>query len=355
MTAMLPASILALPALAPEVPAHYVLPGDDALAVPLTIALLEAGVISDAMLRPPRSATLAEIFGAQEKQLAERALAHWWTKLIRARPCKFFRWELHVQQLENTGHGYEKTDTAWFCFTRMGYGNNFPPRFALAKGVEKLERLLEGFGQTVLAVLYDACRHLPDAHTPWSAVNWAHYGYWSDSRDDVELLENRRIEGGWDTVQQLVENEHVITRAMFFAEMPEWVCAPKRVRTRAEVEAAATTAFARQVIEVCDALHALVNGPDFILTPADKGTFRCGLDTIDGAMILLWKQFDVIGDTIDDYLNDLGNCGEYCEFIDANPVPMTAAGIRDFMTKTEQAIQVAVLTEKLVLLLGEEF
>jgi len=352
---MLPASILALPALAPEVPAQYVLPGEDALAVPLTIALLEAGVISDAMLRTPRNALLVDVFAAQEKHLAERALAHWWTKLIRARPCKFFRWELHVQQLEDTGHGYGKTDTAWFCFTRMGYGNSYPPRFALAKGVEQLESLLGGFGQTVLAVLQDATRLLPDAQTPWSALGWVESVYWGDSTNDVELLENRRYEHGWDTVAELVENEHVMTRATFYRELPEWVCAPKRICSRAEIESAATTAFARKVTEVCDALHALVTDPAFVLSPADKGTYRCGRETIDGSMILLWKQFDAIGEMIDDYLNDLGNCGEYCDFIDANPVPMTEAGIREFMTKTEQAIQVAVLTEKLVLLLGEEF
>lgn len=352
---MLPASILALPALAPEVPAQYVLPGDDQLAVPLTIALLEAGVISDAMLRTPRNALLVDVFCAQEKQLAERALAHWWTKLIRARPCKFFRWELHVQQLQDTGHGHDEANTAWFCFTRMGINNNYPPRFALSNGVEHLERLLKGFGQTVMAVLYDATQLLPDAHTPWSALGWVESVYWGDSNNDVELLENRRYEHGWDTVAELVENEHVVTRELFYRDMPEWVCAPKRVRSRAEIEAAATTVFALQVVAVCDALHALVSGTDFILTPADKGTYRCGRETIDGSMILLWKQSDVIGEMIDEYLNDLGNCGEYCDFIDANPVPMTAAGVRDFMTKTEQAIQVAVLTEKLVLLLGEEF
>ncbi|HBZ06055.1 MAG TPA: hypothetical protein DEP03_06580 [Massilia sp.] len=352
---MLPASILALPAIAPEVPAQYVLPGDDALAVPLTIALLEAGVISDAMLRTPRNALLVEVFGAQEKHLAERALAHWWTKLIRARPCKFFRWELHVQQLEDTGHGHDKAHTAWFCFTRMGCGNNFPPRFALSKGIEHLERLLEGFGQTVLAVLQDATLLLPDAHTPWGALGWVEAVHWRYSDNDIELLENRRIECGYDTVAELVENEHVVTREVFYRELPKWVCAPKRVRSRAEIEAAASTVFALQVVAVCDALHALVSQSDFILTPADKGTYRCGRETIDGSMILLWKQHDVIGEMIDEYLNELGNCGEYCDFIDANPVPMTAAGVHEFMTKTEQAIQVAVLTEKLILLLGEEF
>ena len=352
---MLPASFLALPALAPQVPVQYVLPGEDALAVPLLIALIEAGVVTDAMLRAPRNALLVDVLVAQEKHLAERALAHWWTKLVRARPCKFFRWELHVQQLEDTGHGHDMASTAWFCFTRMNSHDDYPPRFALAGGVEKLERLLEGFGQTVLAVLRDASLLLPDSQTPWDAVRLAEYVYWGEWDNDVEMLENRRIEGNYATVAQLVENEHIVTRAMFFAEMPEWVCAPKRIRSRAEIESAASTAFARQVIEVCDALHELVNRPDFALDPTDKGAGRCGHDTIDASMILLWKPFDVISETIDHYLNDLGNCGEYVDFIDANPVPLTAAGVREFLTKTEQAIQVAVLTEKLVMLLGEKF
>jgi len=352
---MLPLAALALPTLAPEVPAQYVLPGGDALAVPLTIALLEAGVITDPMLRAPRNAPLAEVFGPQERQLAERALAHWWTKLIRARPCKFFRWELHVQQLEDTGHGYDMATTAWFCFTRMRAHDQYPPRFALSKGIEHLERLLDGFGQTVMAVLEDASLLLPDSLGPWSALRWAQHMYWEYTDDDVVLLENRRIEGNYATVKDLVESEHVVTRAMFYAEMPEWVCEPKRVCSRAEIEEAASTSLARQVVGVCDALHDLVNRPDFVLGPMDKGAFRCGRDTVDASMILLWKQHDVIGEAIDDFLNHLGECGEYCEFIDANPVPMTAAGVREFMTKTEQAIEVAVLTEKLILLLGEKF
>lgn len=349
---MLPLAALALPALAPEVPAQYVLPGEEALVVPLTIALLEAGVISDAMLRTPRNALLVDVFGAQERQLAERALAHWWTNLIRVTPCKFFRWKLHIQQLDETGHGYDKATTAWFCFTRLG---DEVPRFELAGGIEKLELLLEGFGQTVLAVLRDATKLLPDSFTPWYALGWAYSAYWRDCKDDAEMLEMMRQEGGYKTVEEVYENEHVITRAVFFADMPEWVCAPKRTVARDAMGAAASTELARRVIDLCDALSALVNQPTFVLRPEHKGVYRCGQDSVDASMILVWKRFDVIGDAIDDALEHIGQCGEYCEFIDANPVPMTAAGVREFMAHTEQAIQVAVLVEQLVLLLGEKF
>lgn len=348
---MLPASILALPALAPEVPARYVIPGAEAMTVPLTIALLEAGLISDAMLRAPRNALLTEVFGEHEKQLSARALSHWWTKLIRATPCKFFRWSLKVQLLDDTN--YDRATTAWFCLARI---DGEIPRFALARGIERLERVLEGFGQTVLAVLRDATMLLPESFTPWFALDWAEMTYFRESQDDAELLEMRREEGGYKTVQELLENEHVITRAMYYAEMPEWVCWPRRVLSRdAIVAAAGDDQFARQAIELCDALHALVNRPGFLLGPADKGVGRVGEYPIDACMVLLWRQYDVIGQTIDDYLEDLGNCGEYTDFIDTNPVPMTAAGVREFMTHTEQCIQVAVLTEKLILLLGDAF
>lgn len=341
---MIPASVLALPALAPEVPTRYVIPGADAMTVPLTIALLEAGVISDAMVRAPRNPLRTQVSGESERELSARALSHWWTKLIRAMPCKFFRWSLQVQQLEDTN--YDRATTAWFCFSRI---DGDIPRFALATGIERLERLREGFGQTVLAVLRDAVMLLPESFNPWFAADWADQAYWRESIDDVELLEMRREEGGY-------KNEQVITRAMFYAELPEWVCAPRRTLSRdAIVAAAGGDRFARQVIELCDALHGLVNRPEFVLHPADKGAARSSMYPIDGCMILLWKQYDVIGQTIDDYLNDLGNSDEYSEFIDTNPVPMTADGVREFMTQTEQCIQVAVLTEKLVQLLGDEF
>jgi PRTRC genetic system protein F len=353
VTAMLPASVLALPALAPEVPALYTIPGAAALSVPLTIALLEAGVITDAMLRTPRNALLIEVFGETERQLSARALSHWWTKLIRETPCKFFRWSMHVQQLEDYyGHGYDKATTAWFCFTRM---DGEIPRFALARGIERLELLREGFGQTVLAVLRDATLLLPDSFNPWVALSYAEYMYWGDSVDDVDLLEQRREMGEYKTVEELLNCENVITRAMFYAELPEWVCAPKRILSRDQVQAAAGgVRYARQVIDVCDELYGLVNRPNFILRPMDKGTYRSGQQSYDASMVLVWKEFDVIGQAIDDCLEDLGNSGDGCESIDTNPVPMTAAGVREFMILTEQCIQVAVLTEKLILLLGEK-
>lgn len=347
---LMPPAVLALPSLSQDIPLQFVVPGAEALTVPLTIALLEANVISDAMLRTPRNALLVDVFGEQEKQLAARALSHWWTRLIRSNSCKFFRWSLQVQQMEDTN--YEKASTAWFCLSRIG---DEIPRFALGPGIDRLELLREGFGQTVLAVLRAACMHLPESLNPWTALDWADHAYWRESRDDAELLEIRREEGGHATVQELLESEEVITRAKFFAEMPEWVCSPRRVLSRDSILEAGSSDLARRVIKACDEIHALVSRPGFVLHPVDRGVYRCGKYNVDGCMVLLWKQHDVIGQAIDDYLEQIGSSGEYTEFIDASPVPMTAEGIRHYITVTEQTLQLAVLTEQLIQLIGEKF
>jgi PRTRC genetic system protein F len=349
-----PSSALALPQLAAQIPMRYTIPGADAFTIPLTIALLEAGVISDRMLRAPRNALTEEIAGEHEKDLAMRALSRWWAGLIMKYSCKFFRWSLHVQQIDGTRTGHSEDNTAaWFCFTRM----NEPeiPRFALANGIERLESVLEGFGQTVLAVLYEAALLLPDSLNPWAALDWAQMLHWDDSETDDELLENYREMNGYDSVERVIQEGAVMTRAMFFADMPRWVCRPCQVVSREAICAAGTGQFERSVIAACDALHALVSRPEFILRPWHKGVHRCGLYSIEGSMVLLWKEGDTIGQVIDDYLNMMGESGDYCEFIDANPVPMTADAIREFQTHTEQMMQVAVLTEQLLLLLGEKF
>lgn len=354
MTMMPSIGALAIPHLSAAIPLKYRLTGQAGLTAPLAIALIEADVISEAMLRHPRVAggqTLAEIFDQDDaRDLAMRALSKWWTNLIKANSCKFFRWNLHVQSLDGAdiGPGYE--NTAWFIFTRMD--GDFP-RFAIGKNFMQLEATLEGFGQTVLAVLKDATLLLPDALTPWAAEYFAQYLHWSESNTDEELLEDRREFNGYATVQEVIENDDVMTRARFYEHMPRWATKPLRVATRESIVAAARTASERATIDACDAIAALVRQPTFNLKPHERGAGRCGRDSTDGSMVLLWQDGDLVGAVIDDYINDLFNSGDATDFIDANPVPMTAAGIREFQDKTEQMMQLAVLTERLVLLIGE--
>lgn len=345
------AHALAIPHLPAAVPLKYFINGADDLVAPLTIALLEADVITSAMLRHPKASTLVEIFGGPSaRDLATRALSKWWDATVKENSCTFFRWQLHVQRLSEDNIRPENDGNAWFIFTRM---HNDIPRFALARRVTQMEATLEGFGQTVLAVLRDATRHLPDSFNPWDALSMAQYMYWDNSDTDEELLEDAREDRGYNTVEEVTNDGDVMTRAKFFRDVPRWVCEPRRVVSREAIAAADLCLFGKRVVAACDAIAQLVNAPNFTLRPDDKGAYRSGLETTDGAMVLLWQQDDVIGQVIDDVVNQIFEGGESTEFIDANPVPMTADGIRHFQDLTEQTMRLAVLTEKLILLIGD--
>jgi PRTRC genetic system protein F len=345
------AQALAIPRLAPTVPLTLHITGQDVLVAPLTIALIEADVISAAMLRHPKNGWGAESeSGVSARELAMRGLSKWWETTVRANSCKFFRWKLHVQRMQAFEMDAEYNDHAWFIFTRLG---DELPRFALEKGVTRLEATLAGLGQTVLAVLKDATMRLPESFNPWRAVDFAEYFYWQDSETDLELLENMRVMNGYDTIQEVLDRDGVITREAFFSELPKWVTAPQRVLSRDAIGSADLGLFGSRVVAACDAIAVLVSTPEFTLHPADCGAWRTRMDSADAAMALLWREGDVIGQVTDDVINDLYNTGEYTDYIDANPVPMTADGIRHFQDLTEQKMKLAVLTEKLILLIGE--
>lgn len=351
---MMPAATchaLAIPCLSSAVPLSYRISAADTLVAPLAIALLEADVITTRMLRPAKNSTLADIFGRLDAHdLAQRALSKWWEATIKANSCRFFRWQLHVQRLNEDNLNPEYDGNAWFIFTRMF---DDIPRFALQRRITQLESILEGFGQTVLAVLKDATLRLPDSFTPWVAVSMAEYMYWSSSETDAELLEEQQDMRDYETVQQVIDDGDVMTRERFFKDVPQWVTAPVRVVSREAIGAANLCLFAQRVVYACDDIAALVADPAFTLSPSDKGAYRSGQDSTDGAMVLLWHEGDVLGQAIDDVVNDMFEGGDASEFIDANPVPMTAAGIRQFQDLTEQTMKLAVLTEKLILLIGD--
>ncbi len=351
---MMHSTALALPALSPAVPLEMYIPGQNTLVAPLTIALLEANVITDAMLRPGPNATLVQVLGEpDERELSMLAMTKWWYSLIRAHSCKFFRWELHIHKLADHGNGTQNIDemTAHFCFSRIQSGDI--PRFALARRTEQLEARLEGFGQTVLAVLFDASLMLPESLTPWRALDWVEWLYWSNSTTDEEPLEDQRDMNGYATVAELLENDDVLTREEFYKNMPRWVVAPRRVASRKAIVRAAREGFETDVIAACDAITGLVNSPEFVLRPWHKGTERCGYDSVDACMVLLWHEADVLSRVMDEAMDMYGESGESTWDIDINPVQMTAEGIREFQLHTKQMLQLAVLVERLVLLIGD--
>ena len=352
---MIAAGTLALPAMHAAIPAALMLRQANRIDQPLAIALLEADMITDAMLQPRPNMPLVDVFrGPDERALCIQGLSTWWNSIQYQSISGIFHWHLHVQELDECAGQYpEHAGKLWFCLTRDH--KTEIPRFELHQRLTQLENTLPGFGQTVMALLLDAMRHLPTAFDLWFAEDIARNWLWQDAMCDEELLENARLEGGFDTIQEVLDSGHVTTMADFFRDTPAWVMTPARVLSRKKIQRAAKSEFERAVVAACDAISAVASEPDFKVESYLVGAHQAGCDSIEGCAVLLWRQDSEAVHVIDNYLEDIGNSGEYTEFIDAVPVEPTRAGILDYKARTENIMRLAQATERLLKLVGEPF
>lgn len=336
---------LAIPFLPAHIPTQFRVPGESPLLAPLAIALLDADAITEDMLAGPS--------GDDEHYLSVAALTYWWTDLLARYPLRHFAWRLHVQELSDMYGRTETTPTTgWFCITRAEGGAGMP-RWSLERKITKLEKLLPGLGQTILALLQDATAHLPESLTPWQATGWAEWIYWEHTETDEELLEMRREMDGFETVEQmLAETGSFQTRTEYFKNLPMWATAPARIVAR-EAANAVTNKWARKVIAACDAISAWAVHLPTPLRPNGVGSERHSYSISDGSMVLLWREGDAIGRAIDDAINWFMEEDNCTNSLDMEPVPLTAADIRSYMARTEQVIQLAALVEPLLELIGD--
>lgn len=362
MMAACAAGALALPVLSRDVPRRMYIPGETGLTAPLALALLEACVVTDAMLVPGPNATLVEVFNEpDEREMSIHALSTWWTALENRFPTNHFKWELHVQDLneieDHSGGRYTNGMAGWFCLTRNQ--NTDIPRVSLARRAGQLENCLEGFGQTALAVLWDALNRLPETFTPWFAENVAEQLYWQESETDEEMIaaaiEEGRIEAFATGLAADAFTGDLMTRARFFEDMPRWATAPRRVASReAIVRAARGKPYEKSVIAACDNIIAIASRPGFCLNTWDFGVQANGHYNIDACACVLWQEGDTVTTVIDHWLNDIGQAGEYVDFISMNQVPLTTPRVLEFLREMECMMELAQATETLLFLLGDE-
>lgn len=341
---------LALPLLDDAIPAEYRVPGDSGLCAPLALALLESPILSDKMFRLGPNALLADVFtDLNERDLASRALTAWWDQANRKHPCRHFKWNLVVADKIAASDGEDLQidfdHKAWFCIGRSSKVD--VPRFSLAQAVEQLEGSLEGFGQTVMAVLFDALAHLPESLCPWHAHTWAEFLHWSESEDDAGMIKLAKKNG--------YAVADLLTRERFFKGMPLWVVRPQRVVSREAIVRAARVGIDRDVIAACDAISELARSPGFEVGSGSCGTQHTGLDSYEACVVLAWRAFDRRGDVIDEWLNMIGQSGEAIDSIDINRVPLTSQDLQQWMRRTEHMLHLAQLTERLIVLIGEPF
>ena len=319
---------LSLPSIAPGVPQRYAVHGPTSMSAPLAIALIKLGLITNADLT--RS--------AHETDLVQLALTRWWSQ--NANGFTLFNWALRVQTLHEYGPDHAGDTNPWFCLTFVGD----IPRFSLALRVGELEGELEGFGQTVLAVLEDAFDYLPVAWTLGEVLGMASWVHWMGENDETLALEE------WADVGE--DAPDIFTRAEFFNSIPEWAALPRRVRTRAELEIAASSDLGKNIIKTCDAISTLVNSPGFILPRHGARLREMQMATLEACAWIRWTDEDVTGRIVDDFIDEEGQTGEYVHFIGARPVKPTVAGVRRYLAETENMLQMALLVEQLMIHLG---
>lgn len=344
---------LGLPRLADSIPFEYRVPGDSGICAPLALALLESPALGDTMFSLGPNALLADVFAdLHERDLATRALTNWWTDVQRRYPTNMFKWTLLVSELDdlpdsrwNRGHDLPPGKYAWFCLSRDEKANI--PRVSLARAAEELEKSLEGFGQTVIAVLEDAVSYLPECLTLWRAHHAAQWLHWHETENDDDLIALAR--------ENQEDPADLLTRAIFFESMPTWAVAPQRTVTRKQIVRAAREGFERQVISACDAISKLVNRPDFNVNTFECGTQTAGYDSVEGMLVISWREGDTPGDVIDDMLNHIGQGGDYVHFIDMRRIELRADAVAEWMRRTENMVHLAQLTERLLNLIGDPF
>ncbi|MCA8013862.1 PRTRC system protein F [Burkholderia vietnamiensis] len=292
------AAPLTLPRVAPDVPTRYTI-GDDAdFMRRLSLALLRGRQLSEADAAPLNDSST-------ETDLALNAMPRIWKEITS--DIGSFDWSLAISDANNM------PDTALVRITTAEGAGSGPIRF-IGSGIRRLESIQPGLGQTVLAVLYEACHHyLPSVCTPPEAMGLAEYMYWYSNKDEVaalpELRDMNTAPGDpWLPDQEFLDHIDVPRRAEFFASAPPWVITPKRVLDASEARRYYdTNLIAWAVIDACDAIHRTITtgGPFARVDLKDTSEY-----VQDYSLILAWDRGDSLERILDDFWQGEMQCGD---------------------------------------------
>ncbi|MBR8316034.1 PRTRC system protein F [Burkholderia dolosa] len=294
------APALALPRIAAEVPVRYVTStshgSDGNFAHALALALMRGNLLTDADAWQANN-------HRDETELARVAITREW--LDRTDGLMIFEWNLRVSEERYSPTPYASGDSrsAWFSIHSNQGAGSAPCRY-LSAGITHLEGVMPGLGQTVLAVLYEACHHyLPSVCTPRETLYLAEYQYWQGHVDEISALEELMLLHDKDPAQttaaEFFEEYSVPRRSEFFRGAPEWIAEPVQVLSTADVGyASLVDDTAAAVINACDEIHRLiVQGGPFARVDCRDGCHG----VVDYSLYLLWDQQDGTDRILDDF------------------------------------------------------
>ncbi|RQY60818.1 PRTRC system protein F [Burkholderia stagnalis] len=333
------AAPLTLPRIAPEVPTRYTI-GDDAdFMRRLSLALLRGRQLSEA-----DAAQLDD--SSTESDLALNAMPRIWNEITS--DIGSFDWCLAISDAHNT------RNTALVRITTAEGAGSGPIRF-IGSGIRRLESIQQGLGQTVLAVLYEACHHyLPAVCTPHEAMKLAEYIYWYCHRDEVAAIDELRdmyTEPGQPVLpdQKFLDSIDVPRRAEFFASAPAWITNPERTLDACEVRRHYdTNLVAWAVIDACDAIHrTITTGGPFARVDLKDTSEYC----LDYSLILAWDRGDGLERILDDFWQGEMQLGDP-ESCTALHISTDGRALGTWLDRMRNTAKLAKAVSKLVMLIS---
>ncbi|MDR3386900.1 MAG: PRTRC system protein F [Rudaea sp.] len=339
-------SSIALPSL-DGIPPRYVVQTGDAFARPFALSLLENGVISEADVSRRPSSEIA---------LCAKALTRRWGEITE--DLTRFDWHLHIEQDQYRvagGNHWPSSREANpnLIWARLGtrHGPFSCGQVCVGPALEHLEGLRAGFGQTVLAALYDALDLLPLVCTTRAAISIAEFTYWQGISDESAAIKEALMYYGVASKKELLSETDFVTHSQIYGRIPKWVWRPNRTLSRAQLERAARPdAFARAVLIAMDELWQVLRwcGPFADLSSPDAGA-----ELIDFTLILRWTEDDSIGRIIDDFGHECAQ-GDCIEAAAITGLRLSDNSISTWLQQMRATAMLAGAAERVLNLLGSK-
>ncbi|WLE60262.1 PRTRC system protein F [Burkholderia plantarii] len=279
-----------------NVPAAVFAGGDGDFSHALALALLRGKIIT--------AGDAADIdAGTTDYELASCVVTRLWQTVVAGH--RYFDWNLSIEEAVTYPNETRPRRARFRIHTQNGVGG--ASQLALRTGVMRLEAFAAGLGETVLAVLYEACHHyLPTIVTPSMSLDIAQYVYWNGHRDEIAALPEMR--DWYDHHDGSIENDdaeafflahNISRRSEFFQSCPDWIFEPQQRLTEANIRHIERfDVFAACVIQACDEIHRIItqSGP----FPRVDCYDACGAP-LDYALILRWAGDDSTDRILDDH------------------------------------------------------
>ncbi|WP_186058894.1 PRTRC system protein F [Burkholderia gladioli] len=236
--------------------------------------------------------------GTTDHDIAEETISRVWRSVVEGH--RYFDWHLSIT--EHRPHTQAQRRARFLIGTNDGPGS--APHLSLEPGIMRLEGIADGLGQTVLAVLFEACHYyLPTICTPHMSLDIAEFMYWNGYENESAMMADMRelYEGSDGTVddESLIRKHDIPRRAEFFQDCPDWIFRPKQCLSIDNIRHIEKwNVFAACVIEACDEIHTIItDGGPFARTDCsdDYGA------PIDYALVLRWTTDDSTDRILDDH------------------------------------------------------